>query len=63
MASGRYRFDVVSYAGDEVLSERPAETYSRVTEVQMRPTGPVAIFRSGEEVALEDITAIREGAS
>jgi len=62
MLPGQYHFDVVNYKGEEVVSEHPAETYGRVTEVQMRPTGPVAIFAGGEEVPLSDITAIRETA-
>lgn len=63
LPTGAYSFDVSSYEGNIVLSEQPAETYGRVQEVQSGPTGPLAIFAKGSQVALSEIRAVRDPAT
>ncbi|MGQ0564910.1 MAG: flagellar hook capping FlgD N-terminal domain-containing protein [Gemmobacter sp.] len=58
---GRYSFRVESYAGDTLLSDRPAESYARITEVRTGTTGARVVLAGGVEIAAADVTALRDG--
>ncbi len=58
---GRYSFQVESYAGDTLVSERAAETYARVTEVRAAVGGTRIVLAGGIEIAADQATALRGG--
>lgn len=61
LPSGRYSFRVESYAGETLLSERPPETYARVTEVRSGSAGTRIVLSGGIEIGADQITALRGG--
>ncbi|WP_162300828.1 flagellar hook capping FlgD N-terminal domain-containing protein [Alkalilacustris brevis] len=56
---GAYSFELVSYAGDDILSSSPAETYAQVVEARRDPSGTVLVLAGGAEIATEDVRALR----
>jgi len=59
LPNGLYGFEVVSYAGDEVLLAEPAEIYATVTEVRSIDGRTVLVMEGGAMVAAESVTALR----
>ena len=57
---GQYSFKLESYAGETLLSERPAESYAQITEVRTGPAGTRIVLTGGIEIAADQITALRE---
>jgi len=60
LPEGRYGFTVVSYAGEEVLAESPAEIYARVTEVRAEGGEAHLILEGGAAVPATQVSALRE---
>lgn len=58
---GIYRFDTVSYDGEVVIGEAPAEAYARVVEVQVKDGVNRVIFAGGGSVDAATVTALRDG--
>jgi len=59
MATGRYSFEIASYAGGEMIGSGPAEIYAPVMEARRVGTGTVVVFPGGVEVPAESVTALR----
>lgn len=57
--TGNYRFDIISYKGDTVLSEAPVTVYTLVTEVRLDEDGAKLVLQSGESVLASEVTALR----
>lgn len=57
---GQYRFNLVSYSGDEVLIDEPAEIYARVTEVRAEGGETILILEGGSGVLANQVSALRE---
>jgi flagellar basal-body rod modification protein FlgD len=57
---GRYSFTVERYAGDTLLSQRPAEAYARITEVRADTGGARIILSGGVEIRADAVTGLRE---
>ena len=60
LPEGRYGFTVVSYAGEEVLAEAPAEIYARVTEVRAEGGETQLMLEGGAAVPATQVSALRE---
>ena len=60
LPDGRYDFTVVSYAGEEVLDEAPAEIYARVTEVRAAGGETHLMLEGGAAVPATQVSALRE---
>lgn len=61
-AAGVYTFKVESRTNGKVVSNSPAESYSRVTEVRTEGTGTVLILEGGTAVPSSSVSALREPA-
>lgn len=57
---GQYRFEVQSFAGDEVLGGTEAQTYTRIIEARTDPGGVTLMTAGGHEVPVVAITALRQ---
>ncbi len=57
---GIYAFNIVSYAGDEILSDEPAGVYSRVQEVRINGGETILILQGGVGVPASQVTALRD---
>jgi flagellar basal-body rod modification protein FlgD len=57
---GHYWFNVVSYAGQEVLADDPAEVYARVTEVRAEDGETRLMLEGGAGVPATQVSALRE---
>jgi flagellar basal-body rod modification protein FlgD len=57
---GRYTFELASYAAGELISNRPAETYSTIVEARRDDTGPVIVLADGSEVGIDAVSALRD---
>lgn len=57
---GIYRFEVVSYGGEEVLMTETAEVYAEVTEVRSQGGTNILMLEGGIGVAATSVSAIRE---
>ena len=61
LPQGQYSFKLESYAGETLLSDKPIETYARITEVRSGPTGTRIILAGGVEIGADEVTALRDG--
>lgn len=59
---GSYSATLESYSSDELLSARPAATYSRVIEAQVGGGVVTLTLNSGAVIPATDVTAVRTGA-
>jgi len=57
---GQYGFKVVSYSGDDVLVDEPAEIYARVTEVRAENGETILMLEGGASVLATQVKALRE---
>ena len=57
--TGRYSFEVESYAGGSLLNANPASVFDLVTEVRLDHGNSVLIFEDGATLRAEDATAVR----
>lgn len=62
LASGQYTFDVMSYASGELIEEKRADTYGRISEVRIDGTETIIIFDGGAEIPAANVTALRDPA-
>lgn len=62
VAEGAYTASLESYKGDDLLSQTPAATYSRVVEAQLDEGGIVLMLDSGASLSADEVTAVRAGA-
>ncbi|SEM61016.1 flagellar basal-body rod modification protein FlgD [Loktanella fryxellensis] len=60
---GYYSFSTVSLSGEEVISDRPAEIYARVIEVQVAGGVNTVVLAGGRNVPVTQITAVRGGST
>ena len=58
---GRYRFEIESRRGDEVILTDPAEHYTRITETRMQDGQAVLVLAGGVPVLADSVTAVRDG--
>ena len=61
LPSGPYSVRLESYAGETLLSDNPAESYARITEVRSGTTGTRIVLQGGVEIPAEEVTALRDG--
>lgn len=59
LPSGRYRFEVESYAGDALIAAEPVETFARVTEARIEDGRTILVLGRGTEVAADAISGLR----
>ncbi len=57
---GQYTFNLISYSGEEILIDEPAEIYARVTEVRAEAGETILILEGGAGVLATQVTALRE---
>ena len=57
---GRYSFEIARYSEGALIDSRPAQSYSRVTEIQADPAGTVVVLDGGAQVRADAVTAVRE---
>lgn len=62
MPAGAYSASLESYAGEELLSDTPASTYSTVVEAQIDSGAIVLTLDSGVEILTDDVNGVRAGA-
>lgn len=62
LPNGTYSATLESYLGDELLSARPAATYSRVVEAQVGAGVVMLTLDSGVVIPAADVVAVRTGA-
>jgi flagellar basal-body rod modification protein FlgD len=62
LADGAYTLQLESYAGEELLTTTPMESYSRIQEARGTPSGTVLVLEGGIEVPASRITALRSAA-
>lgn len=60
--AGLYRFDTISSLGGQQIAERPAESYSTVTEVQSDGGRTLLILAGGASIPAAEVTALRDPA-
>ena len=58
--NGLYTFNVVSYAGDDVLIDERADVYSMVQEVRAEGGETLLILQGGAGVLASQVTALRD---
>ena len=58
--AGLYTFDTISFSGGQQISEAPAQSYSKVSEVQTRDGQTMVILSGGSSVAATEVTALRD---
>jgi flagellar basal-body rod modification protein FlgD len=56
---GTYSFRLESYAGGQLVSTDPVETFGRVAEIRQGDGGPVLVFDGGATASPSDIRALR----
>lgn len=62
LPNGTYSATLESFLGDELLSARPAATYSRVVEAQVGAGVVMLTLDSGVVIPATDVVAVRTGA-
>jgi flagellar basal-body rod modification protein FlgD len=58
--TGRYDFEVESWAAGQRLATAPVETYGRVREARLVDGVPALVLETGSVVAASDVTALRD---
>ena len=58
--NGIYRFEIARFSKDALIDSLPAQTYSRVTEIQAGTDGTVVVLDGGQLVRADAVTAVRE---
>lgn len=59
LPSGRYRFRLESYTGNQLLGTTDIATYARIAEVRSGSAGATVVLAGGSEVAASDVAALR----
>lgn len=59
LPEGVYSFELVSYAGDDILGSKPADTFTQVIEARRNVDGIILVLAGGSEVAASDVSALR----
>ncbi|NCU20647.1 flagellar basal body rod modification protein [Candidatus Falkowbacteria bacterium] len=59
--AGLYGFSLESYANGALLSQAQVEVYSRIVEARGGSTGTQLVLNGGATIAVEEVTALREG--
>lgn len=60
LPAGTYTFKLESYAGDQMISDKPVEAYGRITEVRGGTSGTTLVLEGGAEVPASAVTALRD---
>lgn len=63
LADGLYQLSVASYSGEDLINERPVEVYATIQEVRSQNGQTTLLMPGGIEVAANQVTALRLGAS
>jgi flagellar basal-body rod modification protein FlgD len=58
-AHGRYRFEVESYAGGDLIGRAPGSVFATVREVRLVDGVPQLVLDGGEAVPVEAVTGLR----
>ncbi len=56
---GNYSFEVEARREGEVLKTAPVELYAPITEARISDGSPVVVFASGDELAADEVSAVR----
>lgn len=59
-AAGVYRFELESYANDELLGASTVDTYTRITEARNDNGTTMLLLEGGTQIAAAQITALRQ---
>ncbi|SFJ61986.1 flagellar hook capping FlgD N-terminal domain-containing protein [Celeribacter neptunius] len=60
--AGNYSFEIENYYGTDLLSTTSVESYSRIVEARSDSGNIVLVLEGGNEIASEDVTALRDPA-
>jgi flagellar basal-body rod modification protein FlgD len=58
-AHGRYRFEIESYAGDDLLDRRSGTVFATVREVRLVEGVPQLVLHGGDQISLDDVGGLR----